>query len=235
MLIRFYNVQVGRSAKQVAREIRALLAARPQVLGLCETVGYVLPEIPGYTLLRNRKDASHANIAAYVRGHPTNVHWIPQFETWGRTERPGEHEPRVILEFRTGGIQVLVAHQPPKGTDNVIRSQQEGIDTMVRRMGPWTRIGWKMWEPTLRRLALLRPRFVIMDANRGPNEEGPGPKQLAEKINGEIVGFRIDLGVVRGGEVSKPRYFEEVGEVKLHSDHKHAFEFHLSVPDRWQP
>lgn len=220
----FYNLRVGRDLDQVRREIRALLVAEPLVLGLCEGVGYDLVEVPGYDLVRDRSTASRANIAAYVRrGKLRNERWHDMHETWHRTEHPGVHEARSWLELRVGKTQVIVGHQPPKFTSNTEKAQAEGIAFLTGRMAPWTRANWT--KKGNKERALGRPRVVLMDANRRPNEGGPGPTQLARQIDGQVVGTSIDLAVVRGGKVSRVRYVKQPAGVLLRSDHPDALTF----------
>lgn len=230
----FYNLRVGRSVVQVRQELNAILDTKPAFLGMCEAVGYSLPRIDGYRLIRDRSTPSRANIAAYVkRGGLSHVHWYDMDEKWPRTEHPGMHEPRSWLEFRYHGIQVLVGHQPPKFTKNTIPAQKEGIDFLTDRMAPWTHKEWKRRTEASKARSKARPRVVIMDANRGPREEGPGPKKLAQNIDGKIVGTRIDLGVYREARVANVGYPTHAGREPLLTDHKHGFSFDLIVPDRW--
>lgn len=230
----FYNLRVGRSPAQVRRELQAMIDTGPAIIGLCEGVGYSLPRFKGYRLIRDRSTRSRANVAAYVRREAvSNVRWHDMHQTWGRTEHPGVHEARSWLEFRYFGVQVLVGHQPPKFTNNTIRSQQEGIDFLVGRMAPWTRKDWADRTQTEREHAKERPRLVIMDANRHPKEEGPGPHMLAQKIDGQVVGTNIDLGVARGLSISGTDYVRAVGGVDLKSDHEEALRFKIGAAKKW--
>lgn len=227
----FYNLRVGRDGDQVARELRALLAAKPLVLGLCEGVGYDLRAVAGYELVRDRSNKSRANVAAYVAaGHLHNVRWFDMRETWKRTEHEGIHEPRSWIDLTVGDAQVLVGHQPPKFTNNVDKSQGEGIDFLTRRMAPWTRETWSRRSAKGQKVALLRPRVVLMDANRRHNETGPGPAELARRIDGWVVGRAIDLAVVRRALATDIEYVTHPNGVVLKSDHPHALTFKLDIP-----
>ena len=213
------------------REIRALLHDRPAVLGLSEAVGWPLPQIDGYRLIRNLGRPGRANIAAYVRADLKAPRWRMRWhdlrQTWSRTQHPGTHPPRSWLEMQVEGVQVIVGHQPPKFTDNVIASQQEGINLLRTRMGPWTRPTWKWVVGKKRELA--RPRVVLADFNRRAHEEGPGPTPLAERIGGEVVGARIDCAVVRNGKAAQVCYIGQPAGVRLMSDHPEALSFTLVV------
>lgn len=238
---RFYNVRVGRSPKVVGRELRAICLAhpRPLVVGLCETVGYELPDIPGYKLLRDRSTRSRANIAAYVdaRHEISEVRWLDQEETWGRTQHAGEHEARVTLQFLVDDTQVLVGHQAPRGTDNTVAAQTEGINTMIKAMAPWTRRGFQDRLALWRAKAKDRPRLVMMDVNRPHDVPGPGAWTLARAIGGKIFGQRILCMVARNVELIEDRYPTKVevwGEtVQLESDHGCMFEAIVKVPSEF--
>jgi len=96
----FYNVEVGRNHAQVTKEIKALLRGKPGVLVLCETVGYDLPSVKGYVLLRDRSTESRANISVYIKkGWYSGKHqWHNQHQVWERTDHPGTHPARSYLE-----------------------------------------------------------------------------------------------------------------------------------------
>jgi hypothetical protein len=221
----FYNLQVARDRAQVVREVRALIrATRPVVLGLCEATGYQLPHLAGYTLARDRSTPSRANVAASVRDDAYRHHrWHDLDQTWTRTEHPGTHEPRSWLEISGGprSLQVLVGHQPPKGTDNTLEAQREGLALLERRMTPWRNPGWVGNSS----LARLRPRVVLMDANRRTGEPGPGPDTLAAAVGGQVVGRGIDCAVIRHGNPGAARYVRAAAGVTLGSDHERAFTF----------
>jgi hypothetical protein len=226
----FYNVQVNRDPNRVDKEIRALLARRPAVLGLCETIGYDLPCPDDYRVIRDRSNKSRANIAAYVKQNLdlSDKKWHDLKETWSRTETTGTHEPRSILEFRAGRLMVWVAHQPPKGTDNTQAAQMEGIDKLTARMAPWTREDWDDRTEADKAAAKDQARVVLWDSNRGPNEDGPGPEMLCNRIDGESIGAQIDNAVGRGGSVKcgkDARYLHSVDGVEMKSDHYDAFLF----------
>lgn len=223
----FYNLRVGRNQDQVDREIHALLAKRPEVLGLCEAVGYDFPRVHGYRLIRDRSAESRANIAAYVRSDLTvrKERWLDLKQTWNRTDHPGKHPPRSILVMLVDGVQVLVVHVPPRGTSNVVPAQQECIDALTAAMAPWR--GLKVWH----QFAKLRPRIAIGDFNRRAVESGPSPRTLADRIGGAVAnGRRIDTAVVRRVDVDGVAYPHKVDGVVLESDHNHALCLNLLLP-----
>lgn len=206
---------------QVTAELRAILATGPAVLGLNEAVGHELPQVPGYRLLRDRSTESRANIAAYQRSDLplTRVRWHDLRATWSRTQHPGQHPPRSFVSFRTGRCRTVVAHQAPKGTDNTVAAQEEGIAVLTTLLDV---------EP------VGRPALVLMDANRRRGETGPGPTALADRVGGQVVGDRIDCCVVTGDvAVEDVEYVAQVGEVRLRSDHPHALRLTLTADQRW--
>ena len=232
--LQFYNIDNGRPPDQVAKELRALLGARPAILGLCETTNIKLPGVDDYRLLRDTSKPGRDNIAAYVKAslEVSDVKWWDMKQTWSRTEYEGTHPPRSILEFRAGRLRVWVAHQPPKGTDNTKAAQQESIDKLEARMAPWTRDDWSTRTSADKKAAKAQPRVLLWDANRKPDEDGPGPKMLGQRIDGGTAGHRIDCSTGRGGDVetvSNVRYVDKIGGVTLRSDHGSAFLFDLSI------
>lgn len=236
LVAKFYNVQVARDPAQVAKELNALLASGPEVLGLCETTGYKLPAVKGYKLFRDTSTRSRANVAAYVRAtvKTSSAHWHDCAETWDRTEHPGTHEPRSWLEFRLDGCQVMVGHQPPKGTSNTHAAQAEGIDLGTARMAPWTGTRWDRKPPEEKTTAKARPRLSLADWNRRPTEAGPGPGQLARRIQGWTMGAKIDGAVARGDATPLgTKYVDCPQGVPLKSDHRDALVVRLSVAKKW--
>lgn len=211
--------------QEVAAEIRAILATGPNGLALNEAIGWHLPRVHGYDLVHDRSRPGRANIALYLRtdrklGRPW---WTDLRQTWSRTKHPGQHPPRSILSRRYGALQVTVAHQPPRYTDNVIPAQREGIDALVRIMAPWTRHTWLIRPTTSRRRQRARARIVLMDANRSPlaSPREPGPAQLARRIGGTVLARGIDCAVIRNVK-GHSAYTTAVNGVHLHSDHRHA-------------
>lgn len=236
LLVKFYNLQVSRDPAQVDREIQALLDSGPEVLGLCEATGYDLPDRGGYAKIRDRSNKSRANVAAYVnKALLGKVTWHDLHETWTRTQHPGTHEPRSWIEARVGGVQLLIGHQPPKGTDNTKAAQQEGIDLLVARMAPWKQDDWSDRSEQDKADAKACPRISVADMNRGPNEDGPGPKALRNQIDGWTAGQQIDSATCRGGDcwLKSVDYVSDPQGVKLKSDHGDALVLKVSMPSRW--
>jgi hypothetical protein len=219
-------------------DIRALLVSGPHGLGLCEAIGYDLPKVDGYTLHRDRSTESRANIAAYTRSDTLviNAQWHDLKETWTRTKHPGTHPPRSWFEVRLDGIQLLVGHQPPKGTDNTHDAQLEGIDLCTRRMAPWLRDDWPDKTPEEKADAKDCPRVALADWNRGPHESGPGPEMLCDRIDGWTAGGHIDLAVMRGNDavLRDAYYVDDPQGQELGTDHPWgALVVKVKVTDRW--
>jgi hypothetical protein len=208
----FYNLGPGRSSIRISQELRGMASMRPRVIGLVEAIGYPLPDLPDYRRVRDTTRPSRANVAAYVRRDLTvkSVKWHDLSQTWPRTEMPGTHPPRSILELRVNGSQVIVYHAPPqtKHPDS-FKGQQEGIAALTRLMAP----GVGAWSKK-------RPRVALMDANRRPGEPGPGPDKLAAAIDGTTRGTRIDCAVTRKQPVDRVLYRRHVPGAELGSDHK---------------
>jgi hypothetical protein len=228
----FYNLDNNRPTDQTDREIRALLDPRPAILGLCETTGADLPGVEDYRLIRDRSKPGRDNLAAYVKTNleVDGVEWWDLEQTWGKTNpgASGQHWPRSILEFRAGRLKVSIAHAPPKGTDNVERSQGEHVDKLAARMCPWKGDNFTGDEDDARAQA----RVILWDANRKPGEGDNGPDTLTRECGATNAGAKIDLATYRGGEVEGHRqvaYFSSVAGVALQSDHGHAFRFVLDL------
>lgn len=225
-----YNLAPGRDARAL-EEVDAILDTNPAVVVFTEAIGYQLPDRKHHQLVRDRSKPGRANIAMYVHNDlpVTRVNWVDLHQTWARTQHPGTHDPRSFLDVRAGRLQLIGAHQPPKGTSNVVRSQQEGVDTLVDLMTPWRRKGWDGDAAAAR----VKPRAVLMDANRRADEAGPGPAEVARRIGGETVAPGIDTAVVRGGHVSDVRQVRKVAGLELQSDHDHALRLTWTVPEIW--
>jgi hypothetical protein len=225
-----YNLGPGRANSQVVREVRAILGTRPAVAGLVEAL-YDLPGgIPDYELVRSTTRPGRTNIAAYVRKDLGlgRVRWVDLEETWGRTERPGIHPPRSFPYFRVGRAQVIVHHQCPKHTDNTIAAQREGIRALTKVMAPWTRDDWDGRSQRHQARQLARPRILLWDPNRGPDEPGPGPATLARAVGGKIIGqSNIEAGLTVNARGRNPDLREFAGGIRLRSNHHHAFTFDL--------
>jgi hypothetical protein len=207
----FYNLGPGRSSIAVTHELQGMAVMSPRVIGLCEAIGYPLPDLEGYRLVRDTSRPGRANVAAYVRRDlDYRWHrWHDLTQTWPRTEHPGTHPPRSILELRIGPMQVIVHHQPPRTRhEDSRRGQLEGVIVLDGLMGP-------SWWSTSRR----RPRLLLLDANRRPGVPGPGPDSLALRIGGTVHGHEIDGAVSRRFTPRRVLYRLRVPGATLHSDH----------------
>lgn len=227
--VTFYNLRVSRPQLRVREEIHALLLSDPEILAGCEAVGYLLPEIPGYRLLRNRRTASHSNVFAYVSDEipVTKVRWQVLRKTWRRTQHAGQHEPRVILKFRAGGVRFAVTHAPQVDGANTMPARDEILSALALLACPWRRPLWNLLPAAVRDTEKLRPSVVLWD----PNALG---KSLATLVGGRDVGTAIEGAVSRGQVVaSKGELITHASGVELRSDHRHAFRFELWVPRRW--
>lgn len=232
-----YNTGPSRPDRQVADEIRAILSTGPGVLGLNEVVGNRLPDVDGYQLLRDTSSRSRANVAAYVRDDlpVTHVRWDDLHQTWTGPKTGTRHDPRSFLSFHAARIPVTIAHQAPRWTDNEYPAQWEGLDTLTRRLAPWTaKRAWAKKRPKARRVARRRPRLALGDMNRTGRDTGPSPAILAQRIGGRLVEpRRIDTAVVRHATGSQVRLVRKVAGIKLGTDHPGALRFTLTVPTRW--
>lgn len=233
----FYNLRVGRDPHQVNLETLAILSTKPAVLGLCEAVGYRLPDPAGYHLIRDTSRPGRANIAAYVRTDLplTHVHWTDCDTTWTRPNGGGQHPARSILTLRAAGIQNTVHHQPPRWVDNEIKGQVEGNQKLTHIMAPWTRDTWAKKTPEQRATSRQRPRIVTMDANRTGQDNGPSPAVLARAVQGRLVPLnRIDVAIVAGqAKVNNWSRPSRVAGVQLKSDHPHALQLDIRIHPKW--
>ena len=233
----FYNLRVGRPMYAVKSELEALAESRPLYISVVEAVGYNLPELDGYRLIRDTSTRSRANVAIYASTayKVSGIQWHDMTSVWGRTHAPGNHEPRSFLSLRIGLVQVIVAHQPPRYTNNVEDAQQEQIEALAHEMAPWKRKqSWKHRSRTRKIIERLRPRIVNWDANRVSGERGPGPDTLAHAIGGKVIGWRIDNAVCRHLQADF-LYRRRVSRVTMRSDHPHALRLNLRVGGVWLP
>lgn len=236
-----YNGDNYRAAGELARELIAAAAElRPRRIVVVEAIGNELPELRGYWLLHDKSRPGRENLAVYVRKvagrRRPRVRWIDLAQTWTKTNpgAHGQHWPRSIMVV-AGMVQLIVWHAPPKGTDNTLKAQQEGLDAIVRLVEPWERAGAGMVWPLVRvKAAQLRPRVIAGDWNRAPAEDGPGPGRLIRLYGFTAAGAGIDLALVRGGvRIASWRYVEAVNGVPLRSDHRRALVATLSLWKRF--
>lgn len=203
-----YNVRPRSERKHpnesVAAEIRALLADSPAVLGLQEVIGYDLPEVPGYRLIRDTSRPGRANIAAYVREGlgRVSVTWRDGRETWRRTEHEGQHPARSYLGLGFGTTGVVVGHQaPPTRYHDTGAARREGVKIVRDLLAPYDR------------------GAVLWDANARAGDGGPGPDLLAQLLGGWVAGDGIDNVVGKGARRIASAYFRSVNGVRLNTDH----------------
>ena len=222
-----YNLDNSRNPDQVEKEIRAIGGLGDDVLCFCEAGGYPMPGLTGYVLFRDTSRPGRANLATYCRVEyqidRDRCAWWDLHETWTRTNpgASGQHPPRSIYELVIGRVQLLNVHQPPKGTDNTHDAQAEGIDKLAGRMTPGDPDGQD------------RPRVAVGDFNRRPDEDGPGPFTLANRIDGYTTGAKIDCAVRRKMGAQQVNYPTTAGGVQLKSDHGHMARFILRLDGSW--
>lgn len=204
-----YNLDNNRpDQKQLAAEIAAILATEPIALVGLEAIGNHLPTVRGYDRLGGEGNRSRQNVVIYVDENTdrTDLRWIDLDTTWQRTEGPGEHEARSFPWLIADGLQLIGVHQQPQRTNTTTTGQAEGIGALSRAMG---------------RGAEGRPSLALGDFNRRVYEPGPGPRTLATRVGGKVYGQRIDCAVGRGVK-ARATYVQQVGGVRLLSDHGHA-------------
>jgi hypothetical protein len=233
-----YNLDNFRPAGQVERELRAIAGVwRPKRIVIIETIGNQLPELAGYWLLWDRSRPGRENLAVYVRKRigrrRPRTRYVDLEATWSNTERPGTHWPRSIL-IVSGVVQLVVWHAPPKGTDNVLASQLEGVHALVPIVAPWRRPGRARMTAAARKVAELRPRVLAGDFNRTTLEDGPGPAVIRDQAGMKVAGVGIDLLLYRGGlNVTGWHNVQRAGDVELRSDHKHALVAYVQLWKRF--
>lgn len=241
--VEVYNLEEGRPMLEVIAEVLALLSPdrpnRPMILALVECVGYPLPHVDGYRVLRNRLTESAANVAAYVHESipVSRVRWRRMNRTWRRVKRTGVHPPRTILKFRAAakwwqratGVRVAVAHHPQDDGANTGPARLEHLEALANFLTPWRRARWwRLLPAKVRDREARRPRVVLWDSNGGA-------PTLANMTGGQIVALGVDGAVLRGprthGVALKAVRF--VGDRPLRSDHGRAVRFLLYFPTRW--
>jgi hypothetical protein len=200
----------------------------PRAIVMAETIGRRFQPLPGYTQVRDVSRPGRANLTVLVRDDcdRKRTWWIDMHETWTRwAPRRGQHPARSILSLSLGDVQLVAAHQPPQGTDNVYDSQVESIDALSRIMAPWR---WRagLLPPHAVDLMKARPRLLLWDPNHDPTAWGPGPKYLAHRIAPAWVhGGTTDGAVNRGGlTVLSDGMVTAAGGVAIPTDdHKGAY------------
>jgi len=137
----------NRGPGQVRRELGALAnnvnpdsrRPDPKAIGLCEALDHRLPDLWRYGQpIRDVSRRSRENLALYVlaRLDRGRVRWHDLAETWPRSNRPGTHEPRSILDVEVEDWRILVSHAPPVSVGTG-PARREWLDAMVDVMrGP---------------------------------------------------------------------------------------------------
>jgi hypothetical protein len=225
-----YNLDNNRPNDQMVKEVKAIAKFGDDVLCFCEAVGYNMPGLDGFVMYdRDKSRPGRENIVTYVNVKwpidKNRSQWHDLNQTWTRTNpgASGQHWPRSIQEVVIGQVQLLNLHNPPKGTDNVQKSQQESIDKLVKRMTP---------NPDDSQ-SNKRPRISVGDFNRRPEEDGPGPGQLANKVGGYSTGDKIDCAVRRQMGLQWVKYLANANGVDLKSDHGHMMRIMLKLDGAW--
>lgn len=192
---------------QASHELHVItVQAKPAVINLQEAIGYTLPTLPGYRLIRDTSRPGRANLATYVRNDLpiTDVQWTDLRDTWPRTEHPGTHPARSLLAFTAGNVRWVNLHQPPVGghpkAENYHAIQHlfavSSLPTVAA--GDWNAAGSSPYSPST----------------------------LARTIDGEAASAtEIDNGVVSHGRISKSVWRRRFLGLLLGSDHRHAFVF----------
>lgn len=226
-LFQFYNCappgkHIG-GPRALTKELHALLAESPIVLGLAETIGYRLPEVKNFHLLRDTSTPGRANVAAYVSTTValTNVHWHDLHKGWPATEHPGIHAPRAFLSFDAPNFKGVVHHEPPDAP-GAGPAREESKAAVVGSFAPWTRSDWDRRDEAAQKRAKARARVLLMDANGNQRE-------IADRTGGSLVVPGIDTGVLLNATCVSAEYVKHVGGVPLGSDHGHALVFKAKV------
>jgi len=88
---------------------------RPKVIGVCEAINRVLPELDHYQLVRSTLNLSRANVALYVREDLElgETEWVRHEKTWPRAkDHDLTHEPRTTLVQDVEDWRIIVGHAP---------------------------------------------------------------------------------------------------------------------------
>lgn len=113
------------------------------------------------------------------------------------------HWPRSILSFPYFGAQIVVAHKPPLWP-GAARARSEHDMKLVRIMNPGDN----------GKVGRARSRALFWDSN-GVS----GAESLANKVDGRVVGDKIDNTVVRRVKVTEHGYRQGIGKHKFATDH----------------
>lgn len=219
----FYNLRVHRDQSQVNREIAAILKTGVAIFGMCEAIGYKLPRIPGYTLIRSNATKPQQNIAAYVKDTLTvnAVNWYDMKLSYPRTEDPGMHEPRTVLVLRIGWTQVIITHLPAGRQAQTEAAKREVWNFITQRINANDAQNDKR--------AAEIPRLAMFDSNGIRDAE-----KVAKATNSRMISrTEIDTGIYKKSQVHSVDYKSVVSGVVLRSDHRHCLSFKWRVNSEW--
>jgi hypothetical protein len=206
--VRAWFLNLGPSSttdREANADIEAILETNPALVTGCESVGKgpLLAPGKGRTKIRDTSNAGRANLFAYVRDPDGDLEWkwTDCSKEFPRAIHPklGPHPARSILRFPFQGQQIVVAHKPP----------------MWRGAGP------SRWEHDQRIARIMNPdrdrdrsRLLFWDSNGMA-----GAEALARRIEGRVVGDKIDNAVVRRIQVVEHGYRRSVGGHTFATDH----------------
>lgn len=190
---------------EACADLEAILATGPGLVLGCEAVGDGgLAKAPkGYVRIRDRSTPGRDNLYAYVKDETGECahKWRDCKETFPRAQHPhlGPHPPRAILRFSWRGAQIVVAHKPPawKGAGP---ARVEHDEYLAKMMNP---------EPNRQ-----RARLLFWDCNGMA-----GAQELADRVDGRVVGDKIDSAVVRKVTVEEWSYKRAVQGHYFSTDH----------------
>lgn len=207
MRVWFLNLGPGSSTtnREADADINAILHTRPALALGCESdkKGPLPPAPKDYVKIRDTSRPGRSNIFAYVHDPHGKMewHWSDCTTEFPRAEHPnlGPHPARSILRFPFQGQQIVVAHKPPL----------------------WRGAGPARWEHDNRVRRMMNPdknpdraHLLFWDCNGVK-----GAQTLAHRVDGWLVGDRIDNAVVRKVNVVEQGYREGVNGHQFATDH----------------
>jgi hypothetical protein len=205
----FLNLGPSTTTEREANaDIKAMLATEADLVMGCEAIEKgPLPEGgKDYLRIRDTSVAGRANIFAYVRSmHKASFkwHWTDCNQEFPRDDGPGMHWPRSILNFDYHHAQIVVAHKPPLWP-GAARARAEHDTKLVRIMNPGDNGA----------AGRARSRMLFWDSNGLT-----GAENLANKVDGRVVGDKIDNTVVRKVKVTEHDYRLWIGKHHFATDH----------------
>lgn len=203
----FLNLGPGSttSPDEANADIEAILRTNPALTLGCESVlkGPLPPAPKGVVKMRDTSTPGRANIFAYARDPDGEIRekWTDCSTEFPRAQHPhlGPHPARSILQFPFQGQQIVVAHKPPL----------------------WKGAGKARWEHDQRLRRIMNPdkdrdraHLLFWDCNGMK-----GAQALARRVEGWVVGDKIDNSVVRRIQVVEHGYRRSVGGHTFATDH----------------